>query len=103
MIQERSLLFLMANLGSEVSRLLSWKAKGNSLQIEKCHGRAKKIISEIKQLRDIGERSKEMEILRMVISDTASSSPSLRVTPKQLNDYFSPFTLRMMKSVETPK
>ena len=103
MIQERSLLFLMANLGSEVSRLLSWKAKGNSLQIEKCKARSEKIINDIRQLHDIKERLGEVDILSMVISDIASISPTLRVTPKELNDYFSPFALRMMKSVETPK
>jgi len=93
---QRTSAFLMANLGSEVSRILSAKEHGNEVQIRSSFERATRILTEILTLPDMKTRSVEIQALSDLISDITSPKPILQVSRKNISAYFIPFATRVM-------
>ena len=87
----RTSLFLMANLGSEVSRVLSSRERGDEPFARESLERAEHILNDIKKLPDMRERTREMELLSCAIREP-------RVFPEHLRSYFEPFALRLVAS-----
>lgn len=90
----RTPLFYMANLGSEVSRiLLEYKKK----DFEKMRGsilRAKNIIEKIGEFPEMKNRTEELEILKSIIHDL--NQKKLEINEEHLINYFTPFVVRLM-------
>ncbi len=93
---QRTSAFLMANLGSEVSRILSAKDRGNEAQISASLERALKILTEILTLPDMKKRSDEIKALSDLIQDMTSLTPILHVSRKNISSYFIPFATRIV-------
>ena len=97
MTPERTALFLMANLGSEVERLLQADEVHNESRIEKCLERAHRTLGELEQSVEMRERLPEIRTLHMVLDDFANQTREYRVEPEELRSYFTPFALRLME------
>ena len=93
---ERTSLFLMANLGAEVSRIISSKEKNEPALAEEALARANKIISQIKELPDMKTRLDEINMLSKVIENITDPKPTLSVSVKHIKSYFVPFSLRLL-------
>jgi hypothetical protein len=96
MIQKRNSTFLMANLGSEVARLLQARAEKNQERMKGASNRARLIFDEIMTLPDIKSRKKEIELVWEVIEDLQSETPRFSVSTDLLRNYFMPFALKAM-------
>jgi len=91
---ERTTLFYMANLGSEISRVLLEYQKED---FEKMYGsiiRARGIIQKIEEFPEMKGRTGELEILKSIINDLGQKK--FEINKEQLLDYFSPFATRLM-------
>lgn len=99
---EKNSLFLIANLGSEVSRIFSAKKKGNSDLFESAMNRAKKIIYELKSLPDV-KNNAEIDMLADVIYDIKKIPRKYDIPSEQLQSYFIPFSTRFMNSLALDK
>lgn len=97
MSSERTDIFLMANLGSEVSRLLSARERGDTAEMEHSLERAETIFAALETSGISKGGHVEVKILKEVIKDVCSKEPSLSVNPQALRDYFHPFTKQMLK------
>lgn len=98
MTNERTSLFLMANLGAETTRLLSAREQDDHDSARTSLARAEHILDELSALHDMKSREKELEILRdslKKLADTQNNS-LITVTPLYLKSYFTPFALRFM-------
>ena len=93
---KRTSLFLMANLGAEVSRMISLKEKGEDIHATEALARANKIISQIKELPDMKTRLGEINTLCQVIENIIKSKPVLNIPKKHIVSYFAPFSSRLM-------
>ena len=93
---ERTPTFLMANLGSEMTRLFESKKKGQFEMAKSSAERAYKIIDTFIVHRDSGEGKKEAEILRMIIRDSLSDKPELNINEDDLSSYFKSFANRII-------
>lgn len=89
MTNERTSLFLMANLGAEASRLFSAREVEDNDRITTSLTRAQSILDELSQLPDMKDRAEELLILRRALTEQI-------VTPRYLKSYFTPFALRLM-------
>lgn len=89
MTNERTSLFLMANLGAEVSRLLAARERNDETSAKASLDRAESILNELTTLPDMHGRSEELVILRKTLTGKT-------VTPLYLKSYFIPFALRVM-------
>ncbi len=92
----RTSLFLMANLGAEVSRIISAKEKGDTVLMQGAFERAGKMLSEIKTLPDMQSRKSEIEALSEAISSLAYPVSGLHIAPQNIKSYFTPFALRLL-------
>ena len=92
---ERSARFLMANLGSEVSRILNWKEKGDMEMAKKCLGRAESILEQIVSAPEMKGRNEEIILLRDVIKDLFRQESAYSINGHQLKEYFLPFAERI--------
>lgn len=94
---DRTPLFYMANLGSEVFRaLLEYQEK----DFEKMHNsiiRAKGIIGKIEEFPEMKGRTGELEILKSIIEDL--DHKKLEINKEHLMNYFTPFAARLMPNV----
>ncbi|MBI4225360.1 MAG: hypothetical protein HY617_03440 [Candidatus Sungbacteria bacterium] len=93
---ERTPLFLMANLGAEVSRILSFKERHEDVLAQEALARAQKILTEIKALPDMKTRLQEINVLAKVIESIMEPKPALSISPEHIKSYFIPFSLRLM-------
>lgn len=93
---QRSSVFLMANLGAEVSRIISAKDHNNEVQIRDCFERALKILKQIITLPDMRTRLVEMNTLSELIQDMTTPNPIFHVSRKNISSYFTPFAIRAM-------
>lgn len=93
---ERTALFLMANLGAEVSRIFSLQEKNEEALAKEALARAQNIITEIKALPDMETRLQEINALSRVIKNILEPAPVLHISPKHITSYFVPFSLRIM-------
>lgn len=90
----RTPLFYMANLGSEVSRILLEYEKKDFERMRHSILRAKNIIGKIEQFPEMKGRTGELEILKLIIDDL--NQKKLEINKKHLADYFTPFATRLM-------
>ena len=97
MIVARTPLFLMANLGSEVSRMFSASERGERLMAEKSEERALRILLQIKSFPEMKQRRAELDILESAISDCLKEDRDFKIHSADLENYFLPFAMRIMK------
>lgn len=90
----RTPLFYMANLGSEVSRALSEYEKNDFERMRSSIIRAKDIIAKIEEFPEMQGRTQEVEILKSIINDL--NNKKFELNKDQLLDYFSPFATRAL-------
>ena len=92
----RTPLFLIANLGAEVSRLVSFKEKGNEALADKAFGRAEHMIAEIKTCPEMKSRLQEITLLETAVADIANGETASNISASLLKSYFQPFALRLL-------
>ena len=97
MIPQRTSAFLMANLGSEVSRMISAREKGQWEFVEKSYGRALKILNHINEFSEMKPRHAEIEILAEVLKEFSDKESHPAVRRADLESYFMPFATRVMR------
>ena len=83
-------IFLAANLGSEVTRLLHAKREQNAERIRGAYERACGIVEELTITTNEGGRQ-ESVVLRTVLDDLVSPNPLLSINQETLKSYFLPF------------
>lgn len=96
MINERTSLFLMANLGAEVSRLLAAREQSDYGLARASLARAERILDEVLALPDMKSREEELQILHDSLKKLVDERSRSPVTPSYLKSYFTPFALRFM-------
>jgi len=87
----------MANLGAEVSRLISSKEKNDEDLTNESLARALQIIEKICELPGMQKRIEEISLLRQSITDIARPNPVFKTSREQLASYFEPFALRLLR------
>ncbi len=97
-MRERNSLFLMANLGSEVSKIISAKNRNDTELLNTYLIQAEKILAEIIMMPDMKDRLPEMRILSDVIKDISKQKPILNISSVNITSYFMPFVIRLMSS-----
>ena len=96
MSNERTPAFLLANLGSEVSRLLFAHHAGDSIEAERSHKRALRIFEALESS-PISEAGRgEVRILREVVEDALRDRPVFVIKEETLKSYFVPFARRVL-------
>ena len=96
MSTERTTVFLMANLGSEISRILEWKEKGDEENTLQCVERARSILSEINGRPEMLSRAQEINILGRIVDDALVDKSAYDIRAEDLKSYFYPFALRVL-------
>jgi len=91
---DRTALFYMANLGSEVSHALLEYQRKDFGKMKNSILRAKDIILKIKKFPEMKGRMGELEILKSIIEDL--NQKKFELNKDQLLGYFYPFTNRLM-------
>ena len=91
----RTPLFLMANLGSEVSRIFSALESGKGDQAKLAYLRAGHIILQIKQFPEMLPRVEEINQLVRVLDELLKEKPKYQVSRGNMEAYFQPFILRL--------
>ena len=91
----RTSLFLMANLGAEVSRIISAQERHDIGTASIALARAKNILGEITLLPDMKSRKEELSALSEALHSLAENG-SHAISPAHLKSYFMPFALRLM-------
>lgn len=94
---ERTPLFLMVNLASEVDKILYWKEAGNFDMVSGAVARARKILDNIFLSREMFGRVAEIKMLDEVIADSAGVASKYEISAQTLKDYFAPFINRFMR------
>lgn len=90
----RTPLFYMANLGSEISRaLLEYQAK-DFIKMRDSIIRANNIIKKIEKFPEMKGRTGELKILKSIIKDL--NRKKFELDKDQLLNYFSPFAMKLM-------
>ena len=94
---KRDSLFLMANLGSEVTKIISAKNRNDQILLTEYSAHADKILKEILSLPDMKEREIEIKTLAEVITDISKAKSSLEISSVNIISYFTPFVMRLIK------
>jgi hypothetical protein len=90
-MEEKSLCFYVANLGSEIQRVFSWKEKGDIEAVMNAKNRAIVIIEKIKSFGNKNANA-EMDILQDALEKDI-------LNRKQMSSYFNPFAFRIMNNL----
>ena len=93
---ERTTVFLMANLGSEMTRCLDLEKRRQREEAEKSAKRAFRIMDQLEVRPDIGTGKQEAAILRNILQDALSQAPKYRVSEQELATYFLPFARKVL-------
>lgn len=93
--KERPLYFYVANLGSEVQRIFSWKEKGDKEAMENAYQRAITIVDTIEKFNN-ASANKEMSIFKSILNSVVSGSLEFNLDRDQVSAYFNPFALRVI-------
>ena len=93
---KRNSLFLMANLGSEVSKIITAKNRHDQVLLDAYLTQAEKIIKEIMTMPDMKSREAEIKTLSQVIEDISRPKPTLNISVKDITSYFIPFAVRLV-------
>ncbi|OHA47534.1 MAG: hypothetical protein A2541_00025 [Candidatus Taylorbacteria bacterium RIFOXYD2_FULL_36_9] len=94
---KRDSLFLMANLGSEVTKIISSKKRNDLVLLNEYLIQANKILKELMTLPDMKEREIEIKTLAEVITDISKAKSSLEISSVNIISYFTPFVMRLIK------
>ncbi len=89
-------IFLAANLGSEITRLLHAKAESSLDRMRGSYERACDIVKEIRANTGSGGQS-ELGVLQTVLDDLMQSRPVLSVRAETLQAYFLPFVHKVLR------
>ena len=95
-MKEDPVFFLMANLGSEVTRLFRAREEGNGERMRGAYTRACEIVHEIQALPSDKGVLHELLIFQEVLDDAVCEKPYLRIRLESVKNYFLPFALRVM-------
>lgn len=95
---ERSPLFLMANLGSEVSQIFSHIEKGDLPSAKSSRSRAERIVRMLLLHPGMKNRTGEVEILEEIMEDVFVPHRRFLITKVEIESYFLPFALRILSS-----
>lgn len=90
----RTPLFYMANLGSEVSRILLEYKKEDFEKMRHSILRARNIIEKIEEFPEMKGRTGELEILKLIIDDL--NQKKIEINKEHLINYFTPFARRLV-------
>jgi len=93
---KRNSTFLMANLGSEITRLLSAREEKKSDLMKGAYDRSISIFNELYSRRDMINRRSELDILKQVIDSIIIKTSDIKLDPSYLKAYFMPFALRAL-------
>ena len=91
---ERTPLFYLANLGSEVNRIFILKEKGLLKEAERAYARAMDIVEKLLSHPDLEGRTGEIEILKDYLEQSMISARA-RFLKKEWERYFSPYANRL--------
>ena len=91
---DRTPLFYMANLGSEVSRALLEYENKDFERMKSSIVRARDIMRKIEEFPEMKGRTGELEILKSIMESL--NDKSFEQDKNQLLDYFSPFAARLV-------
>ena len=94
---KRDSLFLMANLGSEVTKIISSKKRNDLVLLNEYLIQANKILKELMTLPDMKEREIEIKTLAEVITDISKAKSSLDISSVNIISYFTPFVMRLTR------
>lgn len=92
---ERTSLFYMANLGSEISGALLFYQRGDFEKMRDSIIRVKNIIKKVEEFPEMEGRNGELEILKSVVEDL--NQKKLEINREHLVNYFTPFAMRFMR------
>ena len=92
----RTTLFYMANLGSEVSRAILEYEKQDFEKMHNSITRSMDIIIKIEEFPEMKGRTGELEILKSIIDDLNNKKFELK--KDQLLNYFTPFAIKLMSA-----
>ncbi len=95
---ERTAIFYMANLGSEVARYLSALRENNSGAARDAWQRIKGICSDAFSLGSAGPSRTEVEALLSFIENPAQSGLPIAEVEDECEAYFMPFALKLLKT-----
>ncbi len=98
MQKDKPIYFYVANLGSEVHRLLNWKEKGDKTAMKNAYQRSLEIIQTIKSFNNASANA-EMDILRDCLKDYVSENSEQLIDRNQISSYFNPFALRITNNL----
>lgn len=88
-------IFLVANLGSEVTRLLVAKRERDIERMRGAYERACGIVDELKVSTNIGGQS-ESAMLQTILDDLMKTNSAFSISTKSLQSYFLPFALKVL-------
>jgi hypothetical protein len=91
---ERTPLFYLANLGSEVNRIFILKEKGLLKEAEGAYARAMDIVEKLLSHPDLEGRTGEIKILKDYL-DQSMKNDRIRFLKKEWQNYFSPYANRL--------
>jgi len=91
----KSIYFYMANLGSEMERVFSWREKGDNEAMEHACDRATAIIDKV-DIAPASDGGKELSLLKKIIEDIKSNTQNYSIQRNSMRAYFIPFVLKMM-------
>lgn len=97
-IQRKPLHFYVANLGSEIQRIFSWKEKKDENAARNAYDRALGIMGTIRDFRNSSANT-EMDILQEALEDLISGSKNYQLDREQMSSYFNPFALRILNNL----
>ena len=91
---ERTPLFYLANLGSEVNRIFTLKEKGLLKEAERAYARAMDIVEKLLSHPDLEGRTGEIKILKYYLEQSMIIDHA-RFFKKEWVGYFSPYANRL--------
>lgn len=91
---ERTPLFYMANLGSEMNRIFTLKEKGLLKEADEARSRAKDIIERLEEHPDLAGRTAEIDIIKNYL-DQSLEKERLVLSQKEWQAYFYPYAMRL--------
>ena len=95
---ERTALFYMGNLGSEVSRLLAARQRKNEEATKTSLSRCLDILIKIMRLEVQGPRQEELSMLRQALLDAATGESISPQDRSDLESYFEPYVKRLLNA-----
>lgn len=94
---ERTPLFYLSNLGSEVHRIFTLKEKGLLKEAEEAYHRAMDIVEKLLNHPDLEGRTGEIKMLKNYLEKSVKSDRS-QFFKKEWQGYFSPYVNRLFTS-----